>query len=112
MNIHLAVLVLWCLTPLSTLFQLYHGVILIGGGNRSKITELPQVTDKLYHIVLYRVQNGMDGVRTCNFSGDRHRLHRQFVIYIYICSWLFISRKVTILDCFCALLKLYCQFLE
>jgi len=38
----------------------------MGGGNQST-TDLSQVTDKLYHI--------MRGIRTQNFSGDRHRLH-------------------------------------
>jgi len=70
-------LVLWCLTPLSTIFQVYHGSQFYWWRKPEypgKNTDLQQVNDKLLsHNVVCLT---LSGSQTHNISSDRHRLHR------------------------------------
>ena len=60
---------LWCLT-------IFHRGVQFNlcwkPQHMEKTTDMPQVTDKLYQIKLYRVHLAISLIQTHNFSGDRH----------------------------------------
>jgi len=61
---------LWYLNPFSPLFQLVLLVEETGvpGENHRPV----EVTDNIYHKMLYRVQLYMNRIRTHNYIGDRY----------------------------------------
>jgi hypothetical protein len=68
----------WCLTPLSTIYQLYRGgqfYLWRKSEYSEKITDLPQVTYKLYHILLYRVHliKNLNSKKDSKYNGEKRK---------------------------------------
>ena len=71
----LTIIWIMVLTPLSAIFQLYRGGRFDWWrkpDHTGKTTDLPEVIDELYHIMLCRVLTAISGIRNHKLSGDRH----------------------------------------
>jgi hypothetical protein len=61
--------------PLSSIFELYRGGQFPWWREPEypdKTTDLPKVTDKFHHIMIYRLHLGMSAIRTHNVNDDIH----------------------------------------
>jgi hypothetical protein len=83
-----------CWVMVSTIFQFYRVRVMVFNATFNnisaiswrrkpyyleKITDMLQVTDKLYNIIVYRVHLTMSATRKHNVSRDMHLLHRKLL---------------------------------
>ena len=59
-----------------SVISLWSVLLVEDAGVAERTTGLSQVTDKCYHIMLYRVHLTWNTVQTHNISGERHSFNR------------------------------------